>query len=175
MRLFAPTLAVAGFVASVLAAPFPPTPPGTIFCALARIGPPIVASTTGTAVTGLQLAVDITSATLETVGFNGGYSFSNGGIAAFEGCHNWYLNIGTSSHSYKPLTWAFDDQETTSWVASAGSTISTAATSPYGAVSQFLACEQSGKWTLYLQTGTDVPSGLTCTTTELFASTSSGL
>ncbi|KAG8937850.1 hypothetical protein FRC00_013456 [Tulasnella sp. 408] len=171
MRIFAPTVAVAGLIASTLASPFPPTPPGTIFCALAKIGPPIVASTSGTAVSGLELAVDITSATLETAGFTGGWTFSNGGIGAFEGCHNWWLNIGTSAYSYKPLTWAFDNQLTTYWVASEGSTISTAATSPYGAISKFLACKTSGKWTLYLQTGTDVPAGLTCTTTELFVDT----
>ncbi|KAG8937848.1 hypothetical protein FRC00_013454, partial [Tulasnella sp. 408] len=130
------------------------------------------ASTAGTPVTGLQLALDTTSATLETTGFTGGYDFIGGGIGAFEQCHDWWLNIGTSAYSYKPLTWAYDDKKTTNWIASAGSTISTAATSSYGATSKFLACEESGKWTLYLQTGTDVPSGLACTTTELLAKSS---
>lgn len=36
--------ATAGLFASVSAAPFPPTPPGTIFCALTRLGAPIVVS-----------------------------------------------------------------------------------------------------------------------------------
>lgn len=69
--------------------------------------------------TGKQLAVDselstltakirsddfvATAATLESVGFSGGYSFANGGIGAFDGCHTWYLNIQSSVHSYKPL------------------------------------------------------------------------
>lgn len=136
---------LAVFSASLLAfgdaSPLPPTPPGTIFCALAMKGPPVVvshlqllgyalrsvidlvilqASTTGTAVSGLELAVDsgftnahswkasnrfiiVTDATLETTGFTGGWTLQNGGIGAFDGCHNFWFNIGTSVHSYKPL------------------------------------------------------------------------
>ncbi|KAG8947495.1 hypothetical protein FRC04_010676 [Tulasnella sp. 424] len=171
-NLFTLTFATAGLLASVSAAPFPPTPTGIAFCDLVRLGAPIVASTTGTAVTGFELAVAVKRATLKETGFTGGYDFVNGGIGAFDGCHDWWLNIGTSAHSYKPLSWAFDDQQTTAWVASEGSTISTAATSSYGAISKFLACKEGGKWYLYLQTGTDVPVGVTCATTELFAQSS---
>ncbi|KAG8947494.1 hypothetical protein FRC04_010675 [Tulasnella sp. 424] len=171
-NIFKLAFATAGLLASVSAAPFPPIPSGIIFCDIARLGAPIVASTTGTAVTNLQLAVDVTRATLKTAGFTGGYDFVGGGIGAFDGCHDFWLNIGTSAHSYKPLSWAFDDKETTTWVASEGSTISAAATSSYSATSEFLACEESGTWYLYLQTGTDVPAGVTCATTELFAQSS---
>lgn len=171
-NVLATTFATLGLLASTWSAPTPPTPPGTVFCLIARTGPPIVASTLKTFVTGLQLAVDITPATLATTGFTGGYDFDNGGIGAFDGCHHWYLNIGTSEKSYKPLSWAFDKQLSTNWIAAEGSTISAAATADYNASSSFLVCKEAGKWRLYLQTGNDWPSGLTCTTTKLFVNSS---
>ncbi|KAG9019338.1 hypothetical protein FRB90_003744 [Tulasnella sp. 427] len=166
-NVLATTIAALGLLAPAFSSPTPPVPPGTIFCEIARIGPPIVASTPGTAVTGLQLAVDTTAATLESTGFTGGWDFTNGGIGAFDGCHDFWLNIGASSKSYKPLSWAFDNQITTNWVAAPGSKVTANATSTYAATSKFLACKESGKWRLYLQTGTDKPAGETCTTTEL--------
>lgn len=65
-------------------------------------------------------------------------------------------------------TWDFDNQKTTTWSAAQGSIITAEATATYDATSTFLACEESGKWHLYLQTGTDVPVGETCAETQLF-------
>ncbi|KAG8948080.1 hypothetical protein FRC00_008789 [Tulasnella sp. 408] len=171
-NLLATTLATLGLFASTWSSPTPPTPPGTVFCLILRTGPPIVATTFKTFVTGYQLAVDITPATLNATGWTGGFDFDNGGIGAFDGCHHWYLNIGSSTKSYKPLSWAFDNQISTNWIASEGSPVSAAATAEYGASSSFLTCKEGGKWHLYLQTGNDWPSGLTCTTTKLAVGTS---
>ncbi|KAG8925386.1 hypothetical protein FRC00_004028 [Tulasnella sp. 408] len=167
-NVFATSLTTLGLLASSWSSPLPPVPPGTIICHLARAGPPIVANTPGTPVTGLQLALDITPATLEKTGFTGGWDFVNGGIGAFYGCHDFWLNIGKSNKSYKPLSWAFDKQVTKNWKAAEGSKITAAATASYKATSKFLACKAKGTWKLYLQTGTDKPAGAECTTTELF-------
>ncbi|KAG9021631.1 hypothetical protein FS837_007121 [Tulasnella sp. UAMH 9824] len=172
-NVLATTLTTLGLLVSSWSSPLPPVPSGTVVCFLARIGPPIVASTPGTPVTGLQLAVDVTPATLETTGFTGGWDFVNGGIGAFYGCHDFWLNIGTSTKSYKPLSWAFDNQVTTNWIAAEGSKVTAAATASYNATSSFLACKEATKWRLYLQTGTDKPAGFNCTTTELFVKKSS--
>ncbi|KAK7192471.1 hypothetical protein DPSP01_009711 [Paraphaeosphaeria sporulosa] len=73
-----------------------------------------------------------------------------------------YLNIQTVSTSYKPLVWG-KSAETTAWGLE-GDTIITATGSSYGRQLNFLACKstESGYYDLYLQTGSDVPSGKTC-------------
>ncbi|KAG9021759.1 hypothetical protein FRB95_001502 [Tulasnella sp. JGI-2019a] len=75
-----------------------------------------------------------------------------------------YLNIGpTTGFSYRQLT--FDKTATFSGWALEGDTIITATTSSYGRQLNFVVCETSVStiWTVYLQLGSDVPAGLTCT------------
>ncbi|KAG9041762.1 hypothetical protein FS837_011771 [Tulasnella sp. UAMH 9824] len=144
---------------------------GGVVCFVIIPGPPITAITPGTAVQGLQLALSSSTtlaATLATKGFATMISYSNGGIGEFEGCHYYWLNIGTSPFSYKPLSWGYDDQKTFNWSAGPGQIVTALATTTYPATSTFLACKsQSSAWALFLQTGKDVPSGLTCVETQL--------
>lgn len=142
-------------------------------CLVIVEGPPITAITAGTAVTGLELARSSTGAvTLAASGFETLINYSNGGIGEFSFCNYYWLNIGTSSHSYKPLSWGFNDQETSNWSAGTGQIVTALGTSTYSTTSTFLACNESGGWALYLQTGTDVPSGVTCVDTQLQVGTS---
>ncbi|KAL6711361.1 hypothetical protein ACN47E_005892 [Coniothyrium glycines] len=73
-----------------------------------------------------------------------------------------YLNIQTASTSYKPLAWGTSGS-TTAWGLE-GDTIITVQGSSYGRQLNFLACTASGggNYELYLQTGSDVPSGRSC-------------
>lgn len=64
--------------------------------------------------------------------------------------------------------WAFDDQVTTTWIASESNIVQAAATAEYAATAEFLACGSGSKFTLYLQTGTDQPEGENCATTQLY-------
>ncbi|KAG8999319.1 hypothetical protein FRB94_006250 [Tulasnella sp. JGI-2019a] len=75
-----------------------------------------------------------------------------------------YLNIGpTTGFSYRKLT--FDKTASFSGWALEGDTIITATSSSYGRQLNFVVCETSAStiWTVYLQLGSDVPAGLTCT------------
>ncbi|KAG9041760.1 hypothetical protein FS837_011769 [Tulasnella sp. UAMH 9824] len=141
---------------------------GSAACLVIVHGPPTTAITPGTAVTGLELARSSTGAvTLATSGFETLINYNNGGFGEFEFCNYYWLNIGTSTHSYKPLSWGYDDQETTTWSAGSGQIVTALATSTYSKTSTFLACNESGAWVLYLQTGSEVPSGVTCVKTQL--------
>ncbi|KNG44928.1 hypothetical protein DDE82_007714 [Stemphylium lycopersici] len=73
-----------------------------------------------------------------------------------------YLNVATASASYKPLVWG-EKGETTAWGLE-GDTIITVQGSSYGRQLNFLACKatDAGYYDLYLQTGSDTPSGRTC-------------
>jgi hypothetical protein len=76
-----------------------------------------------------------------------------------------YLNIGTSSTSYLPLYFN-STASTTAWGLE-GDTIITETGSTYGRQLNFLACAASetggtGYYDLYFQTGSDTPSGRTC-------------
>ncbi|KAI1454731.1 hypothetical protein F4805DRAFT_438272 [Annulohypoxylon moriforme] len=72
-----------------------------------------------------------------------------------------YLNIGDDSTSYKTLTFA-DASSTDAW-ALEGDTIITATGSSFGRQLNFLVCQLSGSyWQVYLQTGSETPSGKTC-------------
>ncbi|KAG8992350.1 hypothetical protein FRB94_011704 [Tulasnella sp. JGI-2019a] len=87
-----------------------------------------------------------------------GWNYAYGGLGVEDECNYFWLNIGNSTVSYKPLTWDFDNQISRNWVVAANGTVSATATSQYGATSNFLACETgANQWTLYLQTGTDGP------------------
>ncbi|KAG9032153.1 hypothetical protein FRB95_001860 [Tulasnella sp. JGI-2019a] len=171
MQLLHSTLAALflGAVAAVATDPrAPPTvPPGTIFCEMlvAQTGPPIVAVSSSSAINGLQVTTATTQPSLVADGFKGGYSFSNGGIGALDRCHAFYLNIIPSDTSYKPLWWQFDNQVTNTWSAGPSQLIATTGAS---ATSKFIACGSAkGGWFLYLQTGTDLPSGVRCYETQL--------
>jgi len=75
-----------------------------------------------------------------------------------------YLNIGTNpGFSYLPIT--FGSTSTFSGWALEGDTIITAQTSSYGRQLNFVVCETSNSaiWSVYLQTGNDMPAGQTCT------------
>ena len=78
---------------------------------------------------------------------------------------DFYLNINPSSYSYKPITLDYGANITPYW--SYGGIIQTVVGNPYGVHSTFLACQESGQWRLYLQTGSDVPTGVTCVSTQL--------
>ncbi|KAL1966606.1 hypothetical protein VTN77DRAFT_4017 [Rasamsonia byssochlamydoides] len=77
-----------------------------------------------------------------------------------------YLNIDTSSASYKPLSLG-ETSNTTAWGLE-GDTIVTTAGSVYGRQTNFLVCVLDTSNTtdtyyeIYLQTGSDVPSGKNC-------------
>ncbi|KAG8971292.1 hypothetical protein FRB90_010548 [Tulasnella sp. 427] len=162
-------LGLLSFAASTLAAPVADlSERSSVVCYVIVKGAPTTAITPGTAVTGLELARSSTGAvTLAASGFETLISYSNGGFGEFAFCHYYWLNIGTSTHSYKPLSWGYDDEETKTWSAGAGQIVTALGTSTYSATSTFLACNQSGSWVLYLQTGSDVPSGVTCVKTQL--------
>ncbi|KAG9029250.1 hypothetical protein FRB95_005524 [Tulasnella sp. JGI-2019a] len=148
-----------------------------VFCALARQSPYITAITTDPRISGLQLtqtpdAVPYTTAkvTLSSSGFHGGWDYVSGGLGAFVGCHDWWLNIGTSLTSFKPLTWNFDVKNTTIWSGGPGQNLTTTAPVSQLAVpaptDTFIACDEGGLWVLYLQQGTDFPAG-DCVETQL--------
>jgi len=72
-----------------------------------------------------------------------------------------YLNIGNASTSYLPLTFG-TTAETDAW-ALEGDTIITSQSSSYGRQLNFLACQlDTTYWSIYLQTGSDEPSGEDC-------------
>ncbi|CAG8981334.1 hypothetical protein HYALB_00005135 [Hymenoscyphus albidus] len=73
-----------------------------------------------------------------------------------------FLNIGSSSVSYKPLSFG-PTATTTAWGLE-GDTIITATSSSYGRQLNFLVCSSStsGYYDLFLQTGSDTPSGKSC-------------
>ncbi|KAI5848669.1 hypothetical protein DFP73DRAFT_337725 [Morchella snyderi] len=74
-----------------------------------------------------------------------------------------YLNADSSTTSYKPIS--FGATATTTGWGLEGDTIITTNASVFGRQLNFLACETStsGAYKLYLQTGSDTPSGETCT------------
>ncbi|KAF2639191.1 hypothetical protein P280DRAFT_429615, partial [Massarina eburnea CBS 473.64] len=76
---------------------------------------------------------------------------------------NAYLNVVAATTSYKPLVWGAG-AETTAWGLE-GDTIITVTGSAFGRQLNFLACESkeaSGYFDLFLQTGSEVPSGRSC-------------
>ncbi|KAG8864855.1 hypothetical protein FRB96_003441 [Tulasnella sp. 330] len=86
----------------------------------------------------------------------------NGSI--FDTTTGLYFNIAPSTgFSYLGLT--FDETPTFTGWSLEGDTIITATTSTYGRQLNFLVCETSNTavWSIYLQTGSDVPTDLTCT------------
>lgn len=86
----------------------------------------------------------------------------SGSISLVSSSPTLYLNVLSATTSYKPL--AFNTTATTTKWGLEGDTIITTNSSPWGRQLNFLACATSGgKYDVYLQTGSDVPSGRTCT------------
>lgn len=113
---------------------------------------------------------------MTTGNYGSALSFSGGTIYRLEyatsvscGLVKDYLNVhvSESTASYKPVYWDYANLITNYWGPDMGSPITTTSTSPFGVDSTFLACQEGGEWVLYLQTGTDVPPGETCATTQL--------
>ncbi|CAG7853748.1 SubName: Full=Uncharacterized protein {ECO:0000313/EMBL:CCA68016.1} [Serendipita indica DSM 11827] len=93
---------------------------------------------------------------------SGGYFTINGSIKLNNASPALYLNIASSSTSYKALT--FSTSPTFTGWGLEGDTIVTVTGSLYGRQLNFLACPSStsGYYQLYLQTGNDTPSS-SCT------------
>ncbi|KAI1324091.1 hypothetical protein F5Y16DRAFT_315445 [Xylariaceae sp. FL0255] len=93
------------------------------------------------------------------------YTIANGAIQSAN--TSAYLTISGSlsgSPSYKTLFLNTTETAAPGW-ALEGDTIVTATGSSWGRQLNFLACEMSGDsgyWQIYLQTGSDVPTGQTC-------------
>ncbi|KAG8932483.1 hypothetical protein FRC02_001006 [Tulasnella sp. 418] len=146
--------------------------PTTSSCTVGGLKPratglPIVAVTPNTPVYKLEVYGSAGGpGTLVPFGFHQGWSFANGGWGAlfwsFSCTRYLYLNVEASEYSYKPLIWSWT-KVTNYWTFPYGADIGTTSASPFGAVTNFLACGT----TLYLQTGTDVPAGQTCVLTKL--------
>jgi len=136
----------------------------------------IYASTSKTAVTGLQLTNSAGNAVLQATGFDGLTSFENSQISVYDStssCEPDNLEVGTAVSGVASLTWSVDANTGPAWVASSGQTIEVkigGTTTP----AQFLACggASSGVWALSLQETTGgAPVG--CVKTELAVAASS--
>lgn len=71
---------------------------------------------------------------------------------------------------YLPRSWNVGHQTMFNWEGGQGQKLETTRQAPFGATSKFMACLEDGgnnEWLLFLQTGTQVPSGKNCTETEL--------
>ncbi|KAG8979634.1 hypothetical protein FRB94_010762 [Tulasnella sp. JGI-2019a] len=187
---------------SALAALKPVSSTPTLYC-IQVVKPSyyITATTTDTRISGLQLTQKLGKVTLSSSGFYGWWDYVGGGLGAAVGdhtvhfsllhilliaffvisifldCDDWWLNIGTSSTSVKPLSWGFDNKLTTIWAAGGPGEIVTTTATPAqtlvpAATSTFIACQENGVWVLYLQEGTDAPDGDECVETQLRQGTS---
>jgi hypothetical protein len=74
-----------------------------------------------------------------------------------------YLTVGSDSTSYKTLTLSSGAAAAPGW-ALEGDTIITGTSSSWGRQLNFLVCKMTSGdyWQVYLQTGSSVPSGRTC-------------
>ncbi|KAI0809566.1 hypothetical protein GGR55DRAFT_156181 [Xylaria sp. FL0064] len=95
------------------------------------------------------------------------YNIGNGAIQSANSSA--YLTVGADSTSYKTLTLTSASNTsgattTAPGWALEGDTIITATTSSWGRQLNFLVCKvgSGDYWQVYLQTGSDVPSGKTC-------------
>ncbi|KAG9028969.1 hypothetical protein FS837_003677 [Tulasnella sp. UAMH 9824] len=133
---------------------------------------PIKASTPNTPVTGLRLGKQsdgravLGPYSIGPIILSGGtlYNQVSGPGCAYKYFLNVYNNANAPTSSYKDLKWengVLVSDYWTSWGVTSAS--------PWGAHNWFLACPASdaGQWLLYLQTGSDTPSGQNCTLTQL--------
>lgn len=74
-----------------------------------------------------------------------------------------YLTVGSDSTSYKTLKLSTNTTTAPGWGLE-GDTIITSQSSAWGRQLNFLACKlgSGSYWQVYLQTGSDMPSGKTC-------------
>ncbi|KAG8932899.1 hypothetical protein FRC01_011774 [Tulasnella sp. 417] len=129
----------------------------------------------GTGVEGLELysatpvsAIGGGAAVLSTSGYKG-WSFANGagGLGTPWCPTSRWLNIGSSTHPWKPLSWS-STQSTTTWEAGYGEYLTAAATSDYPETSDYLACKPikpstsigapKVQWLLFLLTSDTLPT-----------------
>ncbi|KIO26605.1 hypothetical protein M407DRAFT_234834 [Tulasnella calospora MUT 4182] len=130
-------------------------------------GPAIVAITSGTPVTGYSLA----GGGLVSSVYHYPTTFAQfiSRIMDSSNCLNvFYFNLHDNGNSYIPTSWDAQRKLTLDWDGSS-SVIQTRNHTQWGVQSWFLACEQQGYWTVYLQTGTDTPPGENCCLTQLGA------
>ncbi|KAG8849141.1 hypothetical protein FRB96_000927 [Tulasnella sp. 330] len=137
--------------------------------------PNTVASTPGTAVTGLQLANSGGTAVLQANGFNDPMSFDDSQISVFDGfCSPDNLNVGAAGpgESSRILTWSYSENVgPPTWVGAFSQTIQVELTGGTATPAHFLACPSgaAGVWTLFLLTGKAEPVD-GCVITELAVS-----
>jgi len=162
LRLSFALLALTSFTAANKSDP-PPVPSGIAICQLARRGTPATAVSPHPQINGLQLSKATTQASLSSSGINGGFDYG-GGLGAFFGCHDFWLNVVPSGTTYKALDWQFDNKVTNNW-SNAGGYLSV------GGNPNFLACLEQGIWFVYLETGSQDPPRETCYPTKLKAGT----
>ncbi|KAG8909048.1 hypothetical protein FRC01_007178 [Tulasnella sp. 417] len=134
-------------------------------------GPAIVAITSGTPVTGFSLQGNVGTPIL-TSGTHY-YPYTFGSYISLQGgadnCLNTaYFNLHAAGNSYIPISWDIGRKLTLDWDG-ASSVIQTRNHTQWGVQSWFLTCKEQGNWVVYLQTGTDTPSGETCYSTQLQA------
>ncbi|KAG8972403.1 hypothetical protein FRC05_010114 [Tulasnella sp. 425] len=147
----------------------------------------------GTGVSGLELgnstpvsAIGGGTAILTTSGY-AGWNFGAGGLGTPWCPTSRWLNIGSSTHPWKPLTWS-STLSTTTWEAGYGVYLTAAATSAYPETSNFFACKPikpstsigapKVQWLVFLNTGGTLPTVTddtlananitTCVATKLF-------
>ncbi|KAG8875429.1 hypothetical protein FRB97_005080 [Tulasnella sp. 331] len=122
-------------------------PAATTWCWIEYLSPPYNAITSSTLVSGLQLGgtggMNPGTAILSAKGYAQGWSYTNGGLGVVDFCHMLWLTIGSSTTSYKPLTWSFDVETSNNWVVSSTGILSASATTQYNATSEFLGCLSS--------------------------------
>lgn len=146
-----------------------PNPAAATYSRQVRVGSKITAITPGTAVTGLHLTNPSRSGmvALSTGGYATEISRTSGGLGFFDECHEWWLNIGICSNTWKPLSFGFDNKQSFNWVWGLGSLLTATETTSYTTTNWFIACQENGIWVLYLQTGSEVSDGVTCVSTQL--------
>ncbi|KAG9042653.1 hypothetical protein FS837_010592 [Tulasnella sp. UAMH 9824] len=134
-------------------------------------GPAIVAITSGTPVTGYSLQGNVGTPVL-TPGTHY-YPYTFGSYISLQGgadnCLNTaYFNLHSNGNSYVPISWDIGRKLTLDWNG-ASTVIQTRNGTQWGVQSWFLTCKEQGYWAVYLQTGSDTPSGETCYLTQLQA------
>ncbi|KAG8971395.1 hypothetical protein FRC05_011074 [Tulasnella sp. 425] len=142
---------------------------------------PVRANTTNTAVTGLYLhrrsdgkavlnkniaGIPLYWTAPGTIALLEGSTTSDGKFCQVKDFLNVHADATSPAASYKPLQFDLGTPISDYW---SSVRLSVTSASPWGAESWFLACPTSvaGEYLVYLQTGTDVPSGQTCALTQL--------
>ncbi|KAG9021609.1 hypothetical protein FS837_007137, partial [Tulasnella sp. UAMH 9824] len=64
-------------------------------------------------------------------------------------------------------SFGFDNEQSFNWVLGLGNLLTATETTSYTTTNWFIACQEDERWALYLQTGSDLPDGVTCVSTQL--------